>query len=191
MNSHNKTTPTLTSRTCFPTRLISLRCSLAHWEMSHADKRPSCCVSSTASRKPCMEQGKPRDWHRDTRASLLSFITVWTQAQASQGTRDDSTVWQLTVWADRDTQEPAADALLWWEEESGVLEVVWWVLAMEVLCVLCVLILGVFAAVLVVNELSWDGGCCSLVHWKKRALVNLLGCKLTDCFQWNTIDYMD
>lgn len=158
--------------------------------MSHADKRPSCCISSTASRKPCMEQGKPRDWQRDTRASLLSFITAWTQAQASQGTRADSTVWQLTVWVDGDTQEPAADTLLWWEEESGVLEVVLLGLVMEVLCVLCILTVGVFAAALVMNdELRWDRSSCPLVPWKKRYFSKSLGSKLTDCFQWNRIDY--
>ncbi len=157
----------LTSRTCLPTRLKSLRCSLAHWVMSHAVKQPSCCVSSTASRKPCMEQGKPRDWHKDTIASLLSFITAWTQAQASQGTRADCTVWQPTVWVN--TQEPAVDALSWWRVEAGVFVVVFWMLVMEVLCVLCVSMEGVSAAVLVMNWLWWVGGCCPLlVLCKKR-----------------------
>lgn len=87
-----------TSWRCFARRRMSLSCSLAHWATSPAVMCPSSRASSTATESGCRDEGRPSLWNSSTSASpvFLKLDCVWWHA--SQGTRDDSNVWQPTLW---------------------------------------------------------------------------------------------
>ena len=86
-----------TSCRCFSSRRRSLSCSLAHWATSPVVMCPSSRVSSTAANSGCREDGRPSLWNSSTKACPVSLKVDCTRWQASQGEREDSTVWQPTL----------------------------------------------------------------------------------------------
>lgn len=84
-----------TSWRCFARIRISPRCSLDHWLMSASVMWPR---SSAVANKGCRDEGKPSLWSSPTSASpaLLKADRAW--RHASQRTRDDSDVWQPTLF---------------------------------------------------------------------------------------------
>lgn len=130
-----------TSWRCFASRRMSLSCSLANWATSPAVICPSSTVSSTAIRSGCSDEGRPSLWNSSTRASPIFLKMDCTWWHALQGTRDDSTVWQLTLWL----STLGWHGVLWvglkggwfcggnlkelvedWADKQALLEGVWW-----------------------------------------------------------------